>query len=506
MSEARPAFRVEAGPLVIDLLWVSVAFGVAALGIGSAFLLAIALAIALPFLWSAARPIAASPFDLHLELQWPREPPFSAGDLRPLRLLVSHQGKSAIQIESIHFHTSPWLSVSSTGSHRPIPPGEQAVVTFDVHGLGFGLAQIHSASVSYTQTPGWQRVHALLPLHEPITVLPARVNCPPTLDPGSHLDGSLERHPTDSPDSSRTGLDLHNLQEHGPGDDLRHLAWRASLRHQRLVTQRFAKESALGALVLLDTGPLFHAAPLGDAPIDRIASGGAAISARLLRQGVPVSVALLHPGAAPPGPAEGASRGQAGAVSSLLAARHVGCPPEAIADPSIIRQLADCMVLRGHRRPFTLQDAFECMGPDGGDAPLTTASGWARRLDQWCLAHGVALRPPRDASNTQFKRVNSLESILQTPGWGRILLVTDLAVPLRPELMFERARRLRMRGVEFEIIDCPAPPPTHHPISNDSHARDQRVEACLQEERMARSADLARKLRSHAIPVHACSP
>lgn len=51
------------------------------------------------------------------------------------------------------------------------------------------------------------------------------------------------------------GLQLRNLREYNPGDDVRHIHWSASARSQRVQLKTFEDEKTLRVVVLLDVSP-----------------------------------------------------------------------------------------------------------------------------------------------------------------------------------------------------------------------------------------------------------
>lgn len=51
------------------------------------------------------------------------------------------------------------------------------------------------------------------------------------------------------------GLQLRNLREYAPGDDVRHIHWAASARSQRVQLKNFEDERTLRVIVLLDVSP-----------------------------------------------------------------------------------------------------------------------------------------------------------------------------------------------------------------------------------------------------------
>lgn len=53
------------------------------------------------------------------------------------------------------------------------------------------------------------------------------------------------------------GLQLRNLREYAPGDDVRHIHWAASARSQRVQLKNFEDEKTLRVLTLLDVSPSF---------------------------------------------------------------------------------------------------------------------------------------------------------------------------------------------------------------------------------------------------------
>lgn len=84
------------------------------------------------------------------------------------------------------------------------------------------------------------------------------------LDSGAHgLLRDLEGEAT--PELSMADISFHALREYEPGDDRRHIHWRSSARHGRLLVRQFqeTRRSHLG--VVVDTDPTMYTSGEGDA-------------------------------------------------------------------------------------------------------------------------------------------------------------------------------------------------------------------------------------------------
>ena len=84
------------------------------------------------------------------------------------------------------------------------------------------------------------------------------------LDSGAHgLLRDLEGEAT--PELSMADISFHALREYEPGDDRRHIHWRSSARHGRLLVRQFqeTRRSHLG--VVVDTDPAMYSGGEGDA-------------------------------------------------------------------------------------------------------------------------------------------------------------------------------------------------------------------------------------------------
>lgn len=94
-----------------------------------------------------------------------------------------------------------------------------------------------------------------------------------------------------------TSVEFAEHKEYAPGDDVRHLDWRAYARHDRDYIKRFEDEAHLRALILMDTsGSMGYrgiegARPLSETKLEYAKTLAAALSYALARQGDAVGLA-----------------------------------------------------------------------------------------------------------------------------------------------------------------------------------------------------------------------
>ena len=109
-----------------------------------------------------------------------------------------------------------------------------------------------------------------------------------------------------------SGLDLADLREYQPHDDVRHIDWNVTARLNTPHVRVFTEDREMSAWFLLDVSPSVNFGPAGNAKRD-ILTGFVAVLARLLtRHGNRVGAMLYGAG-----PASGAARG----VDTVLPAR-----------------------------------------------------------------------------------------------------------------------------------------------------------------------------------------
>ena len=117
-----------------------------------------------------------------------------------------------------------------------------------------------------------------------------------------------------------SGLDLADLREYQPHDDVRHIDWNVTARLNTPHVRVFTEDREMSAWFLLDLSPSIHFGPQGYAKRD-ILTGFVAVLARLLtRHGNRVGAMLYGAGGA--GGAKNAEGRSARAVDAVLPPRN----------------------------------------------------------------------------------------------------------------------------------------------------------------------------------------
>lgn len=74
------------------------------------------------------------------------------------------------------------------------------------------------------------------------------------------------------------GFDFEQLREYQPGDDVRHIAWRASSRSSKLMTKEFIQEQSYNVVLVVDTSSSMFVSDGTQTKFDRIAWAASVIA------------------------------------------------------------------------------------------------------------------------------------------------------------------------------------------------------------------------------------
>ena len=117
-----------------------------------------------------------------------------------------------------------------------------------------------------------------------------------------------------------SGLDLADLREYHPHDDVRHIDWNVTARLNAPHVRVFTEDREMSAWFLLDLSPSIHFGPQGHAKRDILTSFVALLARLLTRHGNRVGAMLYGAGGA--GGAKNAEGRSARAVDAVLPPRN----------------------------------------------------------------------------------------------------------------------------------------------------------------------------------------
>ena len=162
------------------------------------------------------------------------------------------------------------------------------------------------------------------------------------LEPGHHgIVRDLEGQET--PDVSASDLAFHTLRDYTPGDERRHIHWRSSAKHDRLLVRQFNDTRRSHVAVLLDTDP---AAFADRDALEAAVSTAASIAVRAVRDGQEATVV---------GGGQLATRTTAPVILDALARLEIGTG-DVYGSAERARALAGdastAVLVTGPRRPF----------------------------------------------------------------------------------------------------------------------------------------------------------
>lgn len=113
-----------------------------------------------------------------------------------------------------------------------------------------GRWMLHGFDVWVQDPLGMVQTHDYLPCMQAVEVYPRAVRRMRALPEGAGApQAAAGAHTSPMPG---VGTHLRELREYEPGDPLRHIAWKASVRRGKLVTRSFDQESAQSVYILLD--------------------------------------------------------------------------------------------------------------------------------------------------------------------------------------------------------------------------------------------------------------
>lgn len=143
------------------------------------------------------------------------------------------------------------LTLTETEEIRALPRRSRVEATFEVEGARCGRWVIQGFDVRVTDPLGLLETRDYLPCLQPLEFYPRVIKrAHRALRAGARTtrrEGG--RHHVNQ---VGMGTDIRELREHQPGDPLRHIAWKATVRRGKLISRNFEQEIAMSVYVLLD--------------------------------------------------------------------------------------------------------------------------------------------------------------------------------------------------------------------------------------------------------------
>lgn len=90
-----------------------------------------------------------------------------------------------------------------------------------------------------------------------------------------------------------TGLTFAELKAYEPGDDVRHLDWNVTARHDRPYVRRYVEERSLTLHLVVDVSASLRFGPEGRTKADRAAQGAALLAAAAIQNGDRAALTLV---------------------------------------------------------------------------------------------------------------------------------------------------------------------------------------------------------------------
>ena len=244
-------------------LWAAAAFVAAAALLAGAPLRAVAAASAAAALaWALATlldllrvGIGARRHPLQLQRQLPAA--LALGVARDIRLALSNPGPRALQVQ-LHDHPDSRLGHSGLPLALALPAASTVQAGYRLHPGERGAMQFSAAEVRVRTPWGLAELRLRIGAEESLRVYPdfAQVSRYAWLAGDRRLvEIGIKSHT-----QRGEGTDFKELAEYRPGDDIRHIDWKATLRFGRPIVHEFQDERDQCVIFLLDCGRRMRAA------------------------------------------------------------------------------------------------------------------------------------------------------------------------------------------------------------------------------------------------------
>ena len=339
----------------------SVALWLAAAAVAAAALLAgapqpaVALACAAAALaWAAAlgidllragRRLRAHPLQLRRQLP----AALALGVARDVPLFLSNPSAHALQVQ-LHDHPDSRLTHSGLPLVLTVPAGSTVQAAYRLHPGQRGAMQFSAAEVRVCTPWGLAEQRLRIGAEESLRVYPdfAQVSRYAWLAGDRRLvEIGIKSHT-----QRGEGTDFKELAEYRPGDDIRHVDWKATLRFGRPIVREYQDERDQSVVFLLDCGRRMRAAE------DDAAGGGHfdhALNAMMLLSHVALAsgdaVGAMTYGTAPQDARHFAPRKGRATLHALMAALHDLQPGTGHAD---LQRAAAQLMLRQPKRALVV--------------------------------------------------------------------------------------------------------------------------------------------------------
>lgn len=174
----------------------------------------------------------------------------SLGEQETLKLALSHDANYRLHVEA----RQRWPELLEGGAGRAggqCPPGARLMLSWGVLGAARGTAVLEPVTVALSR---WGLAERISPAGQP-----AEVAVLPNLRAVRRLHRQLNHFflrgaGTRIAPRVGQGRDFDRLREYVPGDDFRHLAWKASARARKLIVREFRVERSQDVVLCVDRG------------------------------------------------------------------------------------------------------------------------------------------------------------------------------------------------------------------------------------------------------------
>lgn len=247
-----------AGAAVLAVLALAAGASVAAMAAATGAFATVFLAACVLDLWRAARAFRAAPVQLQRRLP----AALALGVARELTLVLTNPGPVRWRAR-LHDHPDPRLGHSGLPLLVELPPGAQVRAVYTLQPAQRGTQ--HFAPAELRLLTPWKlfELRRAVGSAETLRVYPNFA----AVARYAWLAGDrrLSEIGIKSYTQRGEGTDFKELAEYRPGDDVRHIDWKATLRFSRPIVREFQDERDQSVMFLLDCGRRMRAAE-DDAP------------------------------------------------------------------------------------------------------------------------------------------------------------------------------------------------------------------------------------------------
>lgn len=418
------------------------------------------------------------------------------GESSYLNLSVQNQAGVALHNLRARPFAGPGLKTSEFRSPTVLPGRREVTTRVEVVGERTGRWALHGFDVSISDPLGLVDTRDYLPSLHTFEVYPPAGPVRRRHRLSRHAPPSLEVTGAQVVSHVGTGSDLRELREYQPGDPLRDIAWKTSLRAQKLVSRDYEREVTTSTYILLDISSSMRGGHWSGQKLEFAIRRVVEMADVIIRRRDRVGLATFdekmygHIGL-------GQSQPHMRRILHHLVGLNAVVDPDMteLDDVDVDRLAADYLLVQErldfrkgqvesdsgvnrkllHRWLHTVEEQTATL-----QSPVLT-DGVVQRspsaLRQFLQLRGVDV-PFRVEARLGMKErglVQTMEKVLaQLHSPARIVVVTDLCGILNPEVLVRSLRQfaIHKHNVEFEVLFTPAFYPTFEESSPESIIRE----------------------------------